>query len=352
VGSIPTDASSFFLFLITCPISSDPHQLISTSPPKSAMLCPLTWKGEDEGTLADREPDRSLEDTQPRPIRAPQDAMGESRGGCGNPLLVGLVAVTLLVMAVATIALAAIAGWRDGGIARQTQRAVALVATLDRQATLGWQDIANQQYELAFSRCDYVVTLQPFYPEMHACMSTAQAALNATPTPTATPTPIPPTPTPSLTPPSGGFSPEELFARGQEAVRRTDYESAMGWLEALRALDASYRRQDVEDMLVQIYLALGQQYRFEGRLSEMVNVIEKALKIRPLTGTDWGFTVDAAKLYMSARGYLDAGNAALAAQVFARLMATAPTFSSDTKALACQAFAAAGDVANAQKYGC
>jgi tetratricopeptide (TPR) repeat protein len=278
----------------------------------------------------------------------------EGRRGCGNPLLVGLVAVMLLVMAVATIVLAGIAGWRDGGIARQTQRAAALAATLDRQATLGWQDITNQQYALAFSRCDYVVTLQPFYPEMHACMSTAQAALNATSTPTITPTPVLPTltPAPSLTPPTGGFSPEELLARGQEAIRRTDYESAMGWLEALRALDATYRRQEVEDALVQIYQALGQQYRFEGRLSEMVNVIEKALKIRPLTGTDWGFTVDAAKLYMSARGYLDAGNNALAAQVFARLMATAPTFSSDTKVLACKAFAAAGDTASAQKYGC
>ncbi len=316
------------------------------------MLSPLTRKGEDEETLLDHEPDRSLDDTQPRPIRAFQDTTEEPRRGCGNPLLVGLVGLMLLMMAVATIALAAIAGWRDGGIARQTQRAVALAATLDRQATLGWQDIANQQYELAFSRCDYVATLQPLYPEMRTCMSTAQAALNATPTPTVTPTPIPPTPTPSLTPPSGGFSPEELFARGQEAVRRTDYEGAMGWLEALRALDASYRRQEVEDMLVQVYLALGQQYRFEGRLSEMVNVIEKALKIRPLTGTDWGFTVDAAKLYMSARGYLDAENYTLAAQVFARLMATAPTFSSDTKPLACKAFAAAGDTASAQKYGC
>ena len=160
-------------------------------------------------------------------------------------------------------------------------------------------------------------------------MSTAQAGLNATPLATATPspaasTPTPPpfTPTPSLTPPTnpGGFSPAELFARGEEAARRSDYESAVSWLEALRGLDFSYRRSEVESLLLTAYQALGSQYRFEGRLSEMVVVIRKALRINPLSDTDWAFTIDAAELYLSARGYLDAGNIPLAAQVFRRLM--------------------------------
>jgi tetratricopeptide (TPR) repeat protein len=314
-------------------------------------------------TVLDPEPQPTLEDTQPRVLHAAADDWQESepRRGCGSRLMVALVVLIIMGMALVTLALAAVAGWRDGGLMRQTQRAGAVEATLDRQATLGWQDLAEQRYELAFIRCDYVATLQPAYPDIRACMSTAQAGLNATPLATATPsppasTPTPPplTPMPSLTPPTnpGGFSPTELFARGEEAARRSDYESAVSWLEALRGLDSSYRRSEVESLLLTAYQALGSQYRFEGRLSEMVVVIRKALRINPLSDTDWAFTIDAAELYLSARGYLDAGNIPLAAQVFRRLMEMAPTFSTDTKTLACRAFSAAGDTASLTQFEC
>ncbi|MCC7205728.1 MAG: hypothetical protein IT323_00380 [Anaerolineae bacterium] len=314
-------------------------------------------------TVLDPEPQPTLEDTQPRALHAVADDWQDeqTRPGCGSRLLVALVVLILMGMALVTLALAAVAGWRDGGLIRQTERAGAVAATLDRQATLGWQDLNEGRYELAFTRCDYVATLQPGYPDIRACRSTAQARLNATPLPTATdapavstPTTPPISPTPSLTPPAnpGGFSPAELFARGEEAMRRSDYESAISWLEALRALDSSYRRSEVENTLLTAYQALGSQYRFEGRLSEMVVVIRKALRINPLSDTDWSFTVAAAELYLSARGYLEAGNIPLAAQVFRRLMEMAPTFSTDTKTLACRAFSEAGDTASLSQFQC
>ncbi|MDW8300717.1 MAG: hypothetical protein RML95_15400, partial [Anaerolineae bacterium] len=258
----------------------------------------------------------------------------------------------LLFMFVAVVSLAGIAGWRDGGIARQTQRAIALAGTLEGQLTLAANDLVNQQYSLARGRCQYILEQQPFNRSAAACLSTAQAGLLATATPTpapptATPTPLPQTPTPTRA--SGAFTPEELFARGQEAMRRSDWESAMSWLEALRALDGTFRRREVEDMLVTVYQALGNQYRFEGRLSEMVVVIEKALKIRALPDTDWQFTINVTKLYLSARGYLDAGNYALAAEVFTTLMEIAPNYL-NTRELACRAFNAAGDSASSARF--
>lgn len=294
---------------------------------------------------------QSLEDTQPRRITLPSEEEPPS-GGCGNTLLIGTVALFLLFMFVAVVGLAGLAGWRDGGIARQTQRAVALAGTVEGQLTLAANDLANQQYGLARGRCQYILEQQPFNRSAAECLSTAQAGLLATATPTpvpptATPTPLPETPMP--TPAGGAFTPEELFARGQEAMRRSDWESAMSWLEALRALDGTFRRREVEDMLVTVYQALGNQYRFEGRLSEMVVVIEKALKIRALPDTDWQFTINATKLYLSARGYLDAGNFALAAQVFATLMEIAPSYL-NTRELACRAFNAAGDSANLARF--
>ncbi|GAB4548122.1 MAG: hypothetical protein OHK0023_10630 [Anaerolineae bacterium] len=276
--------------------------------------------------------------------------------GCGSTLLGLLLTLMVLFMMVATVAIAGFAGYRDGGILRQTQRSEALVGTAQRQETLASNDLGAGQYSLARSRCEYLITLQPFNQNAVTCLATAQAGLVMT----ATPTPAPPTTTPTMPPPTqptvnasggnAGFTAEELFLRGQTAARSTEWESAIAWFEALRALDGTFRRQEVETALVEAYTALGSQYRYEARYSEMIVVIEKALKIRSLADTDWGFTVNAAKIYLSARNYLDAGSYALAAQDFARLMEIAPQFSSDTRTLACEAFSKAGDSANASRF--
>jgi len=299
------------------------------------------------------EPERSLEDTQPRRIEGLDE--DEPRRGCVGTLFTSLLVLMMIFTGLGIIVLAGVAGWRDGGIARRTEQAHALNATLDRQSTLAWTNLGEGQFELAFNRCDYISTLQPLYPGANQCRATAQAALNASPTPTLTPTLIPPTLTPTISltpPPAGAFNPEELLARAQEASRRSDYETAMAWLEALRAQDANYKRAEVESLLLKTYQALGSQYRFEGNYGAMIVVIEKALKINSLSDTDWGFTINAAKLYLSARGYLDAGNFGLAADVFRRLMSIAPTFSGDTKTLACKAFASAGDTGAFSQFGC
>jgi len=193
---------------------------------------------------------------------------------------------------------------------------------------------------------------------MSACISQAQQALiglSATPTPgpSLTPTAVPPTITPTLSASAatseGTFSREDLFVRAQSAIDHIDYESAMQYLEALRGLDANYNRKQVEDMLVQTYEALGRRYQTEGRLSEMIVVIQKALKIRPLPDTDWEFTVNATQLYLDAKGYLVAGDLKNADTVYNRLMEQAPTYL-DTKALACEAFAKAGDTKAQQTF--
>ncbi len=320
-------------------------------------------------SLTESEPPPTSDDTHPRPAttaleraEAVPSAAEEAQpaSGCGSPLLIGAVALAFLCLFVTSVGLAGYAGWRDGVQSAQTRKAATVVAYAGAQATLARQDCDEGRYELCNERCAYVATQQPGFPGMEACMSLAQIALSATPTPTATVTvalsPAPPTPTPgsttaASTESAGGFTAEELYARAQEAFRRPDYEEAMKWLEALRGLNADFHRKEVEDMLVVTYQALGGQYQFEGRLSEMIVVIKKALQIRPLPNTDWEFTINAAELYLSAKGYLDAGNYELADKVFIRLMDTAPSYL-DSKALACTAFASANDSASLKKYGC
>lgn len=298
----------------------------------------------------DHEPAVTLEDTHPRPAVAPPPSI-ELDAPRSNRLIVGTVLVALVFMCVASISLAGVAGWRDGYTAFQTLKASTQVAYIEKQQALANDDLKNERYEIAFERCKYILTLQPYYPGAAACLTTAQLALSVTPTATTSPTPIPltPTPAPTNTPGSGLPSAEELFIRGQTAIRDGNYETAMNWLEALRGLNANYRRKDVEDMLVKTYLALGDQYKFQGRLSEMVVVIKKALQIRDLGDTDWPFTINVTELYLSGRDYLNAENYTLASQVFERLMGMAPTYL-DTRDLACQAFTKAGNTAAFTKY--
>lgn len=315
------------------------------------------------------EPEVTLDDTQPRPPvigvfkRAgddedDEDEFVDERSGCQNPLLIGTVLLMLLCLCVTLVGLAGFVGYRDGVNGAATKRAVALVGTIGAQATLAQTDCTAGRFELCNERCKYISTQQPSFPGMAACMSGAQLALSATPVPLATATPVQPAATAPTVDPSaantasgGTCSPEELFVRGQEAYRSTDYEGAMKWLEALRGCNGDYQRATVEDMLVGTYEALGKLYQNQGRLSEMVVVIQKALKIRSLPDTDWEFTVNATQLYLDAKGYLAAGDFRRADNVFNRLMDIAPTYL-DTKTLACQAFAGAGDTAASGKFKC
>lgn len=125
----------------------------------------------------------------------------------------------------------------------------------------------------------------------------------------------------------------------------------MADLEALRALDGSYQTAEVDNMLVQTYEALAQQYKNSEQLSQMIIVIDKALSIRPLSGTDWEFTKYVAQLYLDGKGYLATHDYARADTVFNKLMPIAPLFI-DTAAQACKAFRGAGDSAAMQKYRC
>jgi hypothetical protein len=311
------------------------------------------------------EPPVAEGDTQPRPAaESSTDSASESTdgptpeepvepSGCGNRLLIGAVAIMFLCLFVAIIGLAGLAGYRDGVEDMHQKAAVALQGTSNAQATLAKDDCEKGNFELCAERCRFVATAQPFYPGMTACISRAQLMLSATPTPGLTPTdtPLPPTPTATLSSESGGISKEEFFARGQDSMRLIDYQNAVKWLEALRGYDSDFRKQEVEDMLVTAYQALGHQYEFEGRLSEMIFVIKKALKIRALPDTGWEFTINAAQLYLDAKGYQDAGDVGRASTVFAKLMDIAPTYL-NTKQLGCQAFASAGASDLMAKYGC
>jgi len=298
------------------------------------------------------EPAVTTEDTQPRPVET----------GCTNRLLVIITVVALIAIFFATVGLAAYAGVRDGQQDFRTRAAATQAFAFDDQATRGAQDLADQQYEGALAHCGYVLTQQPYYPGVARCAMTAQAALSATPTPspTFTSTALPPSATPTLPPvetaagsADASITIDSQIGLAEQAYRSNDYERAQSLLEALRGRPDlnDKQRSTIDDDLFNTYIALAGQYKFDGNLSAMVIVIKAAEKIRSLQDTQWPGELDAAELYLSARGDYDAGNYAQAAKVFPTLLTRYPTYL-DAKTLGCASFAKAGDSADAKKFGC
>jgi hypothetical protein len=221
---------------------------------------------------------------------------------------------------------------------------------------------------VVLARCTRIATERPGDPAIVNCINQAEQALSATPTlavtqtlsattlpaPTITLAVVSPTGLADVTPTVTVNPTEalllELWTRAQEAFRQSQFETARGFLEALQEADKTYNAHDVVTMLCSTYESLGNIYQNPAQLSQMVVVMNKALSMNcRLQHTDWAFTVNAAELYLDAKGYLVAGDYSRADTVFKRFMAIASGYL-DGKTYACQAFNKAGDSAATQLY--
>ncbi len=337
------------------------------------------------------EPPLSADDTRPRPaIVVPDAPRGDPRpvlkkpplttvyddtslfddkprSGCASPLLVVFTLAALFALFIGVVGLAAAAGYRDGRTESVTRAAGTQIALVATQRAAIRTDTDSGNYELLLVRCQYVAAQVPGDATMPACIATAAFILSATPTALPASPTLPPatrtlTPTRTLSgvatgaPVASGGDPSlpDLFAQAQTAVtagKVEDLERARDLLEALRGIDATWNQRQVEPLLCGVYESLGNSYDATRRLSEMVIVVNKALKMTCRIDSKWTFTVYAAQLYLDAKGYLDAGNYPQAIRVYKRLMDVASTYQ-DTPDLACDAFRKGGDNAAVSFYKC
>jgi len=328
-------------------------------------------------SMIDPEPPILDDDTQPRaPLITPIERISDqpvppenaehpddARRGCANPLLILFVIATMLVMFLAIVGLAGVVGYRDGSNDAATHAAVARVVAINTQIPHIQTAVQTGDWQDALLRCTYVGTLQPGDAGITQCIANAQQALSATPTSNPTRTPLPAAVTPMLATTSAALTialtstpaapaPQEWLAHAQEAIRQNDFETAISYLEAIRSTDATFDQQEVTTTLCSTYEKLGSQYDRPETLSKMVIVINKALKMQCRLSVDtWAYTVNAAQLYLDAKGFYDAGSYAQADTDYRKLMSLAATYQ-DSKTLACQAFSKAGDSSAAKVYNC
>jgi serine/threonine-protein kinase len=110
--------------------------------------------------------------------------------------------------------------------------------------------------------------------------------------PGATPAPQPqqseaPTPAPLLSPTPGPTPAGDIRAYLQEAIgfhEDRDWRSALDWLTLVQRIDPNYEHGQVERMLFDVYVALGNAANAGAQFDEAVVYFDRALKLRPTAG--------------------------------------------------------------------
>lgn len=260
----------------------------------------------------------NLDDTQPnKPVQYP--IPDEPQGpGC---LAWGIVGIFSLMMAVAIVFVAAFAGWSDGlGIARSN-------ATATRGADVAAQcaflptDIANENVNLVTRRLEDMTQggslpacAQAFAPQAteiylrSIATATPTATLTPTMTPTSTPTPVPQvTEAAPLDEPSADleFDPSPLLAEARQFIENEQYLEAVDTLDAVLAIDPTYQRTTVNQLLFDALTREARRlYRTGGNLQEAILLTNRAEEYGSLADSDLNFERTIARWYVDAQAFI------------------------------------------------
>lgn len=140
-----------------------------------------------------------------------------------------------------------LAGYMSGQRNRQAQESSLLQSSIEQQYEMGLADLANEQYELARQRFEYVLANDPSYPGAGENLTRVLLLLHTTATPTLEPPTA--TPEPTLDPrPS-----EELFSHAEDLLANQDWNATIETLISLRKANPSLNTARVDGML---FLAL------------------------------------------------------------------------------------------------
>jgi tetratricopeptide (TPR) repeat protein len=200
---------------------------------------------------------------------SPPEPPAKKRHWLRNWSLLGLLALILVA------AISAFSGYRAGIHQRTDAEAAQSAQLADEQYNLALSDMQSGQFDRARQRLDYVIRLDPNYPNVTEKMAEVMLLLNATATPTPRPEPTL-APTPGESSPDGTVDVEGLFSQAQQYLSNNDWANAIDTLLALRKADPEYQPVWVDGRL---YVA----YRNSG--------VEKILKKADLEGGIYDLTL-------------------------------------------------------------
>jgi len=153
-----------------------------------------------------------------------------------------------IIFVILTMSLGAFIGYSTGIQNRLKNQNSQVAITATTQFQLGLEDLNAGRYEMARKRFEYVIQIDPTFPNATEMLSEAMLKLAMIETPTVF---VEPTITVTPTPDLRGV--EELYNQAQMFLRNGDWNGAIVTIEALRKEDLSYRAVEVDGIY---YIAL------------------------------------------------------------------------------------------------
>jgi tetratricopeptide (TPR) repeat protein len=209
-------------------------------------------------------------------------------------------------------------GYYTGVRQRDSSHQAAIAQVAKEQFDLSLQDLEAGRYEIARQRLEYVIQIDPSYPEAPDRLAQALLALNQ---PTSQPT-SQASPTPNLSPV------QDLFDQAKAAIQNGDWSTAIDTLVLMKSKDAGYKAVERDDLM---YLALRNRgidlISNQGQLEQGIFDLSRAEQFGPLDrdADNWRSW---AQLYLQANSYMGL-NWAKAAAAFAQVYLVAPYLKND-----------------------
>ena len=214
--------------------------------------------------------------------------------------------IAIPIFALVVLSIAATTGYHIGLDEREVKRAQSIAQASQDQFDRGVEDFLAGRYQLAKQRFEYVLELDPNYPQAAEMIGKVYEALNEP-----SPTPIPvASPTPTETPDLGSF--EGIFQSAQSAYNRGAWGAALDLLILLRGEAPDYRVDEVNQMMKVALRNRGMDKLFQGEIEQGIydlNLSERFgsldsqarswrqsaqfyLLAKSYFGLDWGLTAE------------------------------------------------------------
>ena len=169
-------------------------------------------------------------------IMPPVQSDGDSSSRSSWRPLLWVLPVALLLLG-----LAAAVGYFVGQSERDQAEIEQVSSIVQEQFTLGLIDLDEERYDIARQRFEYIIQLNPTFPE--APERLAEALLGLSEPLAVVPTSLAVTPTPNLSPI------QDIFDQAQEAFEDGDWDLTIAHLLAMRAKDSEFRAVEADGLM-------------------------------------------------------------------------------------------------------
>lgn len=192
-------------------------------------------------------------------------------------------------------------GYKNGISKRLKQEESIRLSRAAEQFELGVSDLEQGRSELAKERFEYVINLEPNYPEVAEKLREALLEIYTV----ATPTPIIPTATPTLIPTRDYRGAAELFDTAINLIIEKKWDDAIAAMDSLRQNYIEYKAVDVDGLY---YISLRNRgidkILYQGNLEPGIYDLSLAEKFAPLDSEADGYRTWA-RLYITGASYWD-----------------------------------------------